>query len=100
MTDDDKKQEIMAFLHEHVFDPVLESPVASNRLKQGVRSTIMRMNQRDSAGMVLYFWSAISGTERSLPFADDMEREGFTRFEDNQVVEEFRRRFGDAWHRE
>lgn len=100
MTDDDKKQEVMAFLHEHVFDPILESSVASNGLKQGVRGTIMRMNQRDPAGMVQYFWSAIVGTDRSIPFADEMKREGFTRFEDNRVLEDFRRRFGDAWLRE
>ena len=47
-----KEREIMDFLHERIFDPILQSPAASERLKQGVRYTIMRMEQRDAAGMV------------------------------------------------
>lgn len=92
-----KKAELMAFLHEHVFDPILESPQASERLKRGVRLTIMRMNERDPAGMVQYYWSAIVGTDRSINFAEDMRSEGFSRFEDPGIIDEFRRRFGDRW---
>jgi hypothetical protein len=99
LTDDDKKQDLMAFLHERVFDPILNSPNASERLKTGVRYTIMRMNERDSLGMVTYYWSAIQGTDRSIRFADDMRTEGFTRFEDREILEDFRVRFGDDWLR-
>ncbi len=90
-----KEQEIMQFLHENVFDPILNSPDSSNELKQGVRLTIMRMNQRDPQGMVSYYWSAIIGTERSTQFARLMRQEGFTRFE--EVIDEFRERFNDNW---
>jgi len=41
-----KNNEIMDFLHENVFDPILNSPNASKSLKQGVSLTIMRMNER------------------------------------------------------
>jgi hypothetical protein len=97
MTKEEKKAEIMAFLHEHVFDPVLQSDHASTRLKQGVRYTIMRMNERNPTGMVQYYWSAIIGTDKSITFAEDMRREGFTRFE--EIFDEFRRRFNDDWLR-
>lgn len=93
MTDDEKKAEIMKFLHEQVFDPILKSPKASKRLKDGVRYTIMRMNDRDSEGIISYYWSAVSGTDRSIQFAADMRAEGFTRFEDRDVLEQFRVRF-------
>jgi hypothetical protein len=56
-----KEAEIMSFLQDRVFGPVLASPRASDRLKQGVRMTVTRMNQRDAAGMIHYFWSAIVG---------------------------------------
>ena len=56
-----KEAEIMDFLQNRVFLQVLTSPTASERLKQGVRLTITRMNQRDAAGMIHYFWSAIVG---------------------------------------
>jgi hypothetical protein len=86
-----KEAEIMDFLHQHVFQPVLTSPTASERLKQGVRLTITRMSQRDAAGMIHYFWSAVVGTERSTSFAAQIRREGFERFE--EAIEEFRTRF-------
>ena len=86
-----EEQEIMDFLSERVFDPILCSPNASERLKQGCRLTINRMKQRDADGMVHYFWSAIVGTERSISFATQMRREGFDRFE--EVLEDFRNRF-------
>jgi len=89
------EQEIMQFLHERVFDPVLNSPRASNRLKQGVRLTIMRMEERDAQGMVSYYFSAISGTEKSIGFARLMRNEGFTRFE--ETIDEFRERFSELW---
>lgn len=92
-----KEIEIMQFLHENVFDPILDSQESSNELKQGVRLTIMRMNQRDAEGMISYYWSAIIGTERSTQFASLMRQEGFTRFE--EVIDEFREMFNDAWLR-
>jgi hypothetical protein len=90
-----KEQEIMHFLHERVFDPVLNSPLASEKLKKGVRMTIVRMEQRDASGMVHYFWSAVTGTEKSIGFARLMREEGFNRFE--EAIDEFRDRFSDLW---
>ncbi len=90
-----KEHELMQFLQERVFDPILNSPRASEKLKNGVRYTIMRMNERDAAGMRQYYWSAIIGTERSVDFAGMMREEGFTRFE--EIIDEFRVRFSDDW---
>jgi hypothetical protein len=92
-SNDAMKAEIMAFLRERVFDPILSSPKASNRLKQGVRYTIMRLNDLDAAGMVRYYWSAVVGTDKSIAFAQDMRDEGYSRFEDRDVLDEFRVRF-------
>lgn len=92
-----KKDEIMQYLHLNVFDPILNSPTASESLKKGVRLTIIRMNERDAKGMLQYYWSAIIGTERSTKFAKMMKDEGFTRFE--ELLEDFRERFNDKWLR-
>ncbi|MEX2167298.1 MAG: hypothetical protein WD852_09815 [Methyloceanibacter sp.] len=90
-----KRQQIMDFLHERVFDPILNSPRASQKLKQGVRLTIMRLDQFDAAGMIQYFWSAIVGTERSVGFAALMRQEGFNRFE--EAIDDFRLHFNDEF---
>jgi hypothetical protein len=93
-----KEQEIMDFLHQWIFDAILQSPVASEKLKQGVRYTILHMEQRDAEGMVQYYWSAIIGTDRSIGFAAQMRQEGFDRFE--EALEEFRIRFDDRFLRQ
>jgi hypothetical protein len=93
-----KELEIMDFLHQRIFDPILQSTGASEKLKQGVRYTIMRLEQRDAAGMIQYYWSAIIGTERSIGFAALMRQEGFDRFE--EALEEFRTRFDDRFLRQ
>ena len=90
-----KEQEILDFLLVRVFDPIIDSANASNALKQGVRLTIMRLEQRGAVDMVHYYWSAIIGTDRSTEFARLMRNEGFTRFE--EVIDEFRDRFNDEW---
>jgi len=92
-----KEQQIMDFLHERIFDRILASPDASETLKQGVRCTIMRLEERDAVGMIKYYWSAIVGTERSIGFAALIKREGFARFE--EALEEFRVHFNDQFLR-
>src|SRR6266436_382010 len=87
-----KEREIINFLHAHVFDRILESPDASNDLKEGVHRTIIRLEERDSVGMIHYYWSSIVGTDRAVTFATRMREEGFSRFE--EVIDEFRGRFG------
>src|SRR5258708_18139113 len=92
-----KESEIMTFLHSRIFDTSLHSSEASEKLKQGVRYTIMRMEQRDAEGMIQYYWSAIVGTERSIGFAALMRQEGFSRFE--EALEDFRVQFDNDFLR-
>ena len=92
-----KEQEIMDFLHERIFDPILESSEASDNLKRGVRYTKMRLEEQNAAGMIQYYWSAIVGTEPSISFAARMRSEGFARFE--EAIDEFRVRFDDEFIR-
>jgi hypothetical protein len=55
--------------------------------------TIVRLKERDAAGMIWYYWSAIVGTEHSVGFAALMRKEGFERLE--EATDEFRFRFND-----
>lgn len=63
----------------------------------GIRLTVTRMDNREAAGIVQYFWSAVIGTDRSVVFACQMREESFTRFE--EIIEPFRERFYDKWLR-
>jgi hypothetical protein len=90
-----KEKEIMDYLLRNVFNPILDSDMASSPLKRGVRLTIIRLNERNAAGMISYYWSAIIGTEKSTKFAKQMKKEGFIRFE--ELIDEFREKFNDKW---
>ena len=92
-----KEDEIIQFLDDRVFNPILNSETASNSLKQGVRLTRIRMLERDAKGMISYYWSAIVGTERSIGFAKMLMDANFIRFE--EIIDEFRKRFSDEWIR-
>lgn len=91
-----KEQELMHFLHERVFDPILDSKDSSPEIKRGINLTIGRMNRLDATKMVQYFWSALA-TDNSIAFSKRMKEQGLTRFED--VLEEFRDKFNDHWLR-
>lgn len=84
----------MSFLHDKVFDPILNSKSATKNVKSGVNLTIARMNKLNAEKMVQYFWSALA-TDNAIGFSKKLKEEHFTRFED--VLEEFRDRFNDTW---
>jgi hypothetical protein len=50
----EKKAEVLRYLHEHVFDPILTSTKASEKVKRGIQLTINRMESRDAAGIVQF----------------------------------------------
>ena len=91
-----KEEEVMEFLHQRVFDPILNSKKVPANLKRGVNLTIGRMNRLSAAKMVQYFWSALK-TDNAIEFSEKLKAEGLPRFED--VSEEFGQKFGDEWLR-
>jgi hypothetical protein len=91
-----KERQILEFLNQRIFDQILHSTKASSSLKKAVRYTIRRLKQRDAAGMIQYYWSAIVGTDRSIRIAAKMRAEGFSR---PQVANEFKLLFNDEFLR-
>jgi hypothetical protein len=90
-----KKEELLGYLNEQIFDPILNSPRASNLLKQAVRLAVMRMNRKEPDEILQFYSTSIIGGETPTKFALQMKSEGFTQFE--EVSEEFRNRFNDRW---
>lgn len=86
----------MDFLHQRVFDPILNSTTSTLKIKRGVNLTVARMSKLNAEKMVQYFWSALA-TDNAIIFSKHMKAEGVTRFED--VMEEFRDKFNNRWLR-
>ncbi len=91
-----KEQELMNYLHERVFDPILNSKTAPAKIKSGINLTIARMNKLKPEKMVQYFWSSLV-TDNAIAFSKHLKEEELTRFED--VMEDFRDKFNDKWIR-
>ena len=96
MSNINKEAEIMTFLHDRVFNPILNSKDCSNNVKNGVHLTIDRMNKLSAEKMIQYFWSALA-TDNAIQFSKKIKQENLPRFED--VFEEFRDKFNDKWLR-
>jgi hypothetical protein len=92
-----KELELLNYLKQKVFNPILTSDSASFKLKQGVRHTVNTMRKLDAKGMLSYYWNSIIGSSKSRSFSKLMKEEGFTRFE--EVVDEMRVKFDDKWFR-
>jgi hypothetical protein len=88
---------VMCYLWSRQFKTPLDT--GSQKVKAGVNLTITRLRQRDALGMVHYYWTAVTGTERSVPFAKLLKSEGFPVFETETTLFEFRDRFNDKWFR-
>lgn len=91
-----KEEELMEYLHQKVFDPILNSPAAPANIKSGVNITIGRMDRLSAEKMIQYFWSALA-TDNAIKFSKRVKEEKLPRFED--VMEEFRDKFNDEWLR-
>ena len=92
-----KEDEIIQFLDDRIFNPILNSETASDSLQRGARMTRMRMRERDAKGMISYYWSAIVETKKCIGFAKKLKEENFIRFE--EVIDDFRDKFSDEWLR-
>jgi len=90
-----KKEELLGFLHERVFDPILNSRTASNLLKQGVRLAVMKMNKMEAEEILKFYTVSMVGTDKPTKFALQMKSEGFTQFEES--AGELRKKFDDKW---
>lgn len=97
MTETQKCNEIMNYFDEKIFNPAI-SYAKQNRnstILKGINITRARMNMLPSIKKIQFFWSAITGTERSIRFSDIMKENSISRFED--VLEEVRIKFNDEY---
>lgn len=88
-----KEQEIMAYLQEKVFDPVLQSGAASKEDKKRIRFTIMCMNKLSAESMIEYFNNSLLKCENDLSRSlKDKDLPSF-----NDVETEFNNKFNEIW---
>lgn len=93
-----KEQELLTFLYDNFFSPVLSSRKTTQELKKHIRDIMMAFKDRSADGMINYFWSTIAGEETRTLLEKRLEDEGFLEFE--QVVDKFKMEFNEEWLRD
>lgn len=97
MTEVERCKDIMNYFDEKIFNPAISyaKQNKNSTILKGINITRARMNMLSSIKKIQFFWSAITGTERSIRFSDIMKENGISRFED--VLEEVRIKFNDEY---
>jgi|SRR5688572_2890880 hypothetical protein len=85
-----KEKEVMHFLRENVFDPIVNSPVASSRLKELIVKTVRSLNA-EAGWQMVDSWLYMTSKPVEFEVIHKMKEEGFTQFE--TTLAEFRTRF-------
>lgn len=87
-----KKAEVLAFLTNRVFHPLIASSAPAD-VKRRVRETMETLQAMETAQEIIeFYWTAIIN---STDLPKRMKQAGVVRFE--EVMEEFRARFNDQW---
>ncbi len=100
MTEEEKKKEILNFLYENVFKPMLKYAKENNdkKINRVVNDTMYNIKLKDTARkMVTYYNDIIEHkTLSSKSFYEYLNQKGInTKLED--IKEEFNKRFNEEW---
>lgn len=94
-----KRDELLNYFDENLFNPILDWCESNNNkyIKQRVIYTrnVMFDKRKTPTQSLQYFWSAITGTEKSINFSNILKENNLVRFED--LLEDVKVRFNDEW---
>ena len=92
-----KKDELLHFLENRLFEPILSSPIASDELKYDFSSMKSTINQFSTEGILRYFWTTMTNDEVQMVFTDRLEDEAFIDF--TAFLNDFKSYFTYDWLR-
>ena len=100
MSEQERKEEMLEYFNETIFEPAIQYGKEHNipKMSQGARYTRMRFQLLTSDKILHYFWSAIVGTDKSIPFSKLLKDNNVLRFED--LIDDVRDRFGNGYFEE
>lgn len=93
-----KEQEVLTFLYNDFFNPVLSSKRTSEELKKNIQDTMLALSDRSAEGIIRYFWSTIAGDEMRTILIKRLEEEGFLEFD--KIINKFKMHFNEEWLRQ
>lgn len=91
----DKKQELLDFLREELFNPVIDSPYTSSQLKYDFSHMLLLLKDFSAEGILLYVWNSLASTEVKMVLANRLMDEGFYNYD--EILNTFKEHFTYEW---
>ena len=91
----EKKQQLLNFLHEELFNPILHSPYASSQLKHDFEHTEQMLKDFSAEGILFYIWNSFANKEVEMILSNRLMDEGFHSYE--HVLNTFKHEFTYEW---
>ena len=90
-----KKQELLEFLQQELFNPIIDSPYVSLELKYDFITILDTLRNFSAEGILLYFWNMMANEEVQMIFSNRLMDEGFYNYPD--LVTTFKNHFTYEW---
>lgn len=90
-----KKEELLNFLQQELFDPIIHSPCVSNELKYDFLTIANTLEKFSAEGILLYFWNMMANEEVQMIFSNRLMDEGFDHYP--ELIENFKNHFTYEW---
>ncbi|PHV69393.1 hypothetical protein CS063_16050 [Sporanaerobium hydrogeniformans] len=91
----EKKQELLNFLQTELFNPIINSPYASETLKNDFNHMLSTLSLFSAEGILVYVWNMLANDEVQMIFDNRLLDEGFSNYHD--VVHTFKSQFTYDW---
>lgn len=90
-----KKQELLNYLQNELFNPIIYSPNTSAELKYDFITILDTITHFSAEGILLYFWNMMANDEVKMIFTNRLMDEGFYNYP--ELIENFKDHFTYDW---
>nr|WP_302598899.1 hypothetical protein [uncultured Cellulosilyticum sp.] len=90
-----KKQQLLNYLDENLFNPIISAPYASSQLKEDFSHTREVLKDFSAEGILYYIWNSFANKDTEAVISHRLMDEGFSSY--NQVLDTFKQEFSYEW---
>lgn len=92
-----KKQQLLNFLNENIFDPIISAPYASSQLKDDFLSMKEMLKNFSAKGILSFVWTSLFNEENEVILCNRLVDEGLHCY--TSVITTFKKNFSYEWLR-
>lgn len=90
-----KKQQLLNYLDQNLFNPIISAPYASSQLKEDFLHMREMLKDFSAEGILYFVWTTFVNKESEVIMSNRLMDEGFNLY--NQVVDTFKHEFSYEW---